>query len=47
MINSKNDERQQLPRLFQLWEEITGEDLWQEDGPDSKNRGEENRNKKQ
>jgi hypothetical protein len=39
-------EKTEMPRLFQLWKEITGEDLWNEDGPDSQNRGVPNTNKK-
>jgi hypothetical protein len=28
MLN--NEEKQEMPKIFQLWKEITGEDLWNE-----------------
>ena len=30
MINNKTDEEREMPRIFKLWMEITGEDLWNE-----------------
>jgi hypothetical protein len=40
------NKKQEMPRLFKLWMEITGEDLWNEGGPDSRKGGVPNTSKK-
>ncbi|WP_298276251.1 hypothetical protein [Ferroplasma sp.] len=40
-------EKSGIPRIFELWYQITGEKLWDDEGPDSHNGGVPNRNKKE